>query len=170
MTDTFQTDGRNDSGQDVNQFSAPELSPQEYADHTAQTMARILESTGLIVVREVNANPGQVHLLGRVKAEDERMFVEQIVRPSLVCMDAGDCDGFIGKQYFLRGEGKGTKVMYGWIYSFGSKNLSEAATTLAAALETAVPSLIVTESPLLGAAAPQSGGRATGRKGASPVK
>jgi hypothetical protein len=145
-------------------FDAPNLSPQDYAEHTAQVIARILESTGLIEIVEVHASVGQVHLLGRVKAENEKRYVDTVVKNSLLAMRKV-CDGFIGKQYLLRED----RMVFGWVFSFGSEDLKRAAQAVADALDTLVPRREVMEAPLIGPPSPQSGGQTSGRRGASTI-
>jgi len=157
--------GRTDVGDPVDAFNAPNLSPQEYADHTAQTMARVLESTSLIEIVEVHASVGQVHLLGRVKAENEKKFVETVVKNSLIAMEKTS-DGFIGKQYMLRNG----RMLYGWVFSFGAEDLRGAARSIADEVEALVPRREIIEVPLVGPAAPQSGGAKSGKRGAHPVR
>lgn len=157
--------GLTDAGDPVGAFEAPNLSPQEYAEHAAQTMARILESTTLIEVVEVHASVGQVHLLGRVKAENEKKFVETVVKSSLIAMDK-TCDGFIGKQYMLRNG----RMLYGWVFSFGAEDLKSAARAIADAIDVIVPRREIVEVPLVGPPAPQSGGQKSGKRGAHPVR
>jgi len=158
--------GINDVGQSVSEFDAPDISPQEYADHTAQQTAKAFEATKLIEIVEVKAGIGQVHLLGRVKKDNERAFMELIVGPVLRAMEHADADGFIGKQFFL----KNGAVKYGWVISFASNNLRQAAYEVGEALEPAIPRLEVMETPLSGPPAPQSGGPGSGRRGASPLR
>ena len=161
----FASNGVTDVGDPVSAFDAPDLSPEDYAEHTAQLMAKILENTGLTEIVEVHASVGQVHLLGRVKAENEKKFVDTVVKNALVAMEKG-CDGFIGKQFMIR---KG-KVVYGWVFSFGSQDLRAAACAISDALEVLIPKREIMETPLVGKGAPQSGGRGSGRRGAHPVR
>jgi hypothetical protein len=165
-SENFATRGVTDEGQRVDDFNAPDLSPQEYAEHTAQQTAGAFEATKLIEIVEVKAGIGAVHLLGRVKKDNEKPFMDMVVRPVLQAMSESEADGFVGKQFFL----KNGSVKYGWVISFSSNNLKHAAYTIAEALEPAIPRLEVMESPLVGPGAPQSGGSGSGRRGASPLK
>jgi len=160
------TKGVTDTGQRLNEFDAPDISPQEYAEHTAQQTASAFEATKLIEIVEVKAGIGAVHLLGRVKKDNEKTFMEMVVHPVLRAMSESDADGFVGKQFFL----KNGAVKYGWVISFSSNNLRQAAYNIAEALEPAIPRLEVMESPLVGPGAPQSGGSTSGRRGASPLR
>src|SRR5512142_1929036 len=103
----FKRKGKTDEGQDVDEFGAPDLSPQDYAEHTAQGCARAFENTKLIEIVEVHAGPGQIHLLGRVKKDNERIFMERVVGPVLQSFEASEqaIDGFVGKQFFWKNNG-----------------------------------------------------------------
>ena len=162
--------GFTDSGQDVHQFDAPDISPEEMAEHTASRVASALEATKMFGVVEVKAGIGQVHIMGRVKREHERRWAEGVVYPMLLTMDKSEeCNGFIGKQYLLK-EGKSLESMkYAWVISFASNDLRKSALDLCTSFEATVPRVEVTESPLMGPSTPQSGGQRSGRKGASPV-
>ena len=162
----FQTKGINDVGQDIDEFEAPDVSPQEQAEHTAQRTAAALEATKLIEIVEVKASPGQVHMLGRVRKDNERPFMDLVVWPILRAMEHSDADGFVGKQFFLKNDaGK-----YGWVISFASNNLKNTAYEVAEALDPALPHVEVMEAPLQGPGTPQNGGQSSGRRGASPVR
>jgi len=170
MSDDFDTDGMNESGQDVGAFDAPDLSTQDYADHTAKMTANALEATGLIEIVEVRAGPGQVHLLGRVKKDNERAYVEHVVDPSLEAMEDEEVDGHICKQFFRRNGRK----KYGWTFSFAAEDLRAAANTICNSFASQAPRFEVTESPLQGPGTPQgsvgAGGQGAGRKGAAAVR
>jgi len=155
-----------ESGQDVDEFEAPEISPEEFAEHTANLVANALSATKIFGVVEVRAGIGQVHVMGRVKRERERQFVDKVVLPILRVMEsADDCNGFVGKQFILKDD----SVKYAWVISFASNDLRRAASDICQAFEEVVPRVEVSESPLLGPGTPQSGGRVTGKKGASPI-
>lgn len=146
-------------------YAAPALDVEDYAEHTAQMLARALENTGLIEVAEVRANAGQAHLMGRVRQDREKTFLAQVVKPLLRVMET-NCKGFVGRQYLLRND----ELRFGWVISFSSNNLKETAHLLCQALEPAIPVKVeVTEAPLVGTGTPQSGGLRTGKKGAAPV-
>lgn len=155
-----------ESGQDVDDFEPPDISPEEFADHTANLVANALASTKMFGVVEVRAGIGQVHVMGRVRRERERQFVDKVVMPILRVMESSDdCNGFVGKQFIL----KDGAVKYAWVISFASNDLRRAASDICQAFEAVVPRIEVTEAPLLGPGTPQSGGRSTGKRGASPV-
>jgi len=158
--------GLSDTGQKVDEFDAPDISPQEYAEHTAQQTAKAFEATKLVEIVEVKAGIGQIHLLARVKKDNERTFMDLVVGPVLHAMEKADADGFVGKQFFL----KNGSVKYGWVVSFASNNLRQAAYAVAEALEPAIPRLEVMETPLVGGPVPQSGGPGSGRRGAAPLR
>lgn len=156
--------------QDVDGFAAPELSPEEYARHTAQMVAAALESTRMFGVIEVQAGVGQAHIMGRVKREKERMFAEMVVFPVLIAIKQDqDCNGFVGKQFLLKDGEQLGDMKYAWVFSFASNNIRDAAHKVCDAFSHAIPRLEVTEGPLLGPTTPQSGGQRSGSKGASPV-
>ena len=161
------TAGLTDTGQPVDAFKAPQLGDDDYADHTAKMMANALEVTRLIEVVEVQAGVGKVHLLGRVKMENERVFMDKVVDPILDAFFDCNADGFVGKQFFKKKKGGPKK--YGWVISFGSENLRDVANTICMAVEESVPRLEVMEAPLVGPSTPQSGGQRSGRKGASTI-
>jgi len=166
VEEMFNRRGVTDVGDPVGAFEAPDLSPEDYAEHTAQTMAKILESTGLFETVEVHASVGQIHLLGRVQTSNEKKFVDSVVKQALLAMEK-TCDGFIGKQYMIR---RG-KVLYGWCFSFGAEDLKGAARNIAEAIEAmAPPRREIVEVPLVGPPPPQSGGRGSGKRGAHPVR
>jgi len=155
---------------DLDTYEPPELSPEEYAQHTANMVANALEATKMFEVVEVKSGIGQVHVLGRVKRERERVFTQKVVHPVLVVMEADrDCNGFIGKQFLMKGGKAFHHMKYAWVFSFASNDLRGAASKVCRAFEPAVPRVEVVESPLMGPGTPQSGGQSTGRKGASPI-
>ena len=82
--------GVTDSGQVVEQFDAPDISPEEYAEHTASRVATALEATKMFGVVEVKAGLGQVHIMGRVKREHERRWAENVVFPVLITMEKSE--------------------------------------------------------------------------------
>lgn len=159
--------GRTDSSQDVDEFRAPDLSPDEYAEHTANQTANAFQATKLFEVVEVKAGLGQVHLLGRVKQDDERAFLDRVITPVLKAIEASrECEGHICKQFIL----KNGKTRYAWTVSFAANNLKAAAHAICSAIQASVPKLEVMEAPLVGPATPSGGGPGGGRKGASPVR
>jgi hypothetical protein len=163
----FLSEGVNEVGQDVTSFDAPDIGPEEYAEHMANVLANALQATKIFGVVEVQAGIGQVNVMGRVKRDSERVFLDKVVTPILVMMNKiDDVEGFIGKQFLLRDGG----VKYAWVISYASNDLKKATFAVCQAFEGAIPRLEVTESPLMGPPTPQSGGTTTGRKGASPVR
>lgn len=165
----FQKKGKrtNEVGQDVDSFEAPEISPEEFADHMASIVANSLAATKMFEVVEVQSGIGQVHVMGRVKKEKERPFVPSVVRPILKVMKHSDnCNGFVGKQFILNDN---DEVRYAWIVSFSSNDLRRATSDICQSFEAVSPKLEVTESPLLGPGTPQSGGQKTGKRGAAPL-
>ena len=153
-----------ESKQDLNEFNAPNLSQEEYAEPTANITANALAATKLLEVVEVKAGIAQIHLMIRVPAKKEVTFLKKVVEPILRVTD-GVCHAFIGKQYIL----KSGEMRFGWVISFSSNNLREAANTITEAIDGAIPHMEVTEAPLIGSGSPQSGGQATGRRGAHPL-
>ena len=159
--------GQTDSSQDVGEFKAPDLTPEEYAEHTANQTANAFQATKLFEVVEVKAGVGQVHLLGRVRQEDERAFLDKVITPVLKAIEAShECEGHICKQFIL----KNGKTKYAWTISFAANNLRAAAHAICEAITSAVPRLEVMESPLVGPSTPVSDGAGGKRKGASPVR
>lgn len=148
-------------------FEAPELTETDYAEHTANLTANAFQATKLFEIVEVRAGIGQVHLLGRVKQDDERAFLEKVITPALKAIESlPDCDGHICKQFVL----KGGKTKYGWAISIAAKDLRAAAHVICGAISSAIPKREVMESPLVGPATPVGGGAGGGRKGAAPVR
>lgn len=168
----FQTDGVTEEGQHVGSFEAPNLDEEDYAEHTAKMTANALEATRLIEIMEVKAGPGQVHLLGRVKKNDERDFMEKVVWPSLEASWDNNVDTHIGKQFFLRNNK--TQRRYGWVVSFAHTDLRAAANAICQSFAGAAVRFEVSEAPLQGSGTPEGvvegGGKGAGRKGASAVR
>lgn len=161
--DSWSTSGTNDVGQDVNEFDALEVSPGEDAEHVAGIIANALEKSGWVEIVDVKSAVGQVHLLGRVKPENERNVVHRLMENVLAKSD-GKCETFFGKSYF-RDSGK---MKYGWAFSFASNNLREAAHAVTDAIAEVVPRIEVMEAPLLGPSTPS--GSVGGSKGAAVVR
>jgi len=174
MTDSdfFQANGTNDLGQAVGDFEAPALSDSDYAEHTAKMMANALEATRLIEIVEVMAGPGQVHLLGRVKKDNEREFMERVGWPALEVSWDNSIKTHVGTQYFLRKSKD--KRRYGWVFSFAHTDLRGAANLICQSFAGVAPRFEVAEAPLRGPGTPQgmvtSGGKGAGKKGASAVR
>lgn len=170
-TEFMENRGRvTEAGQDIDSFEEPELTPEEFAHHTARMVANALEATKMFGVIEIQAGVGQAHIMGRVKREKERMFAESVVYPVLLAIKKDhDCNGFVGKQFLLKDGDSLPDMKYAWVFSFASNNIREAAHKVCDAFSAAIPRLEVTEGPLLGPSSPQSGGYKSGRKGASPL-
>lgn len=159
--------GRTDSYQDIDDFAAPDISAQEFAEHTAQQTAGAYAATKLFEIVEVKAAIGQVHLLGRVKAEHEALFIDKVVTPTLEAADnTKDCEVHLCKQ-FMR---KNSRTKYAWTIPFAANDLRAAAHALCMAIEPAIPRVEVMESPLTGGPTPEGSVGRGGRKGASPVR
>jgi hypothetical protein len=157
-----------ESGQSVEEFGAPEISPEEFADHMASIVANALSSTKMFEVVEVQSGIGQLHVMGRVRKDKEKPFIPNVVKPILKVMrHSSNCNGFVGKQYLLKDDDD--EVRYAWVVSLASNDLRQAVSDICRSFETVVPRLEVTEAPLLGPGTPQSGGRGTGKRGASPL-
>jgi hypothetical protein len=93
----------NEVGQDLSAFSAPELSEADMAEHYAQMIASAVEKTGIAEPAEVKAAVGQMHLLCRVKQENEAAWVHKVGLNVLTGLH-GFSEVFFGKEYFLRGQ------------------------------------------------------------------
>jgi len=155
-----------EAGDPLSAFDAPEISPEEHAEHWSGILANALSSTKLLGIVEVRSGIGQVHIMGRVRRDKERMFLEKVVDPILRFFDRDDeCHGFLGKQFLL----KDNDVKYAWVISFASNDLKSTVSRACQSFESAIPRSVVTEAPLMGPGAPQSGGQKSGRKGAAPV-
>jgi hypothetical protein len=157
-----------EDGTPVSAFDAPDITPEQYAEHWANTFARALEATKLFSIFEVRAGVDQFHVMGRVHKANERVWFEKII-DKIVKFEHyyRDGNGFIGKQYVFKEDKNDTR--FGWIFSFSSPNLKEMVFALCRSFEESIPRAVVTEAPLLGPSAPQSGGQKTGRRGAAPV-
>jgi hypothetical protein len=149
-------------------YDAPDLTSEDYAEHTANQTANALQATRMFEVVEVKAGIGQVHLLGRVKQENEKAFLNKVVTPVLRALEEsnGGCAGHICKQ-FIRKNGK---TKYAWTVSFASADLRSASHLICEALSGAVVGREVLEAPLVGPPTPLGGGPLGGRKGATPVR
>ena len=159
-----ESEGVTELGQDVGAFEASEVGPEEYAEHKANVLANVLQSTQIFDVVEVQAGIGQINVMGRVRRDKERVFLDKVVTPVLTVMHkTDDIEGFVGKQFILRDEA----VKYAWVISYASDNLQKATQLICQSFEAIIPRTEVTESPLMGPSTPQSGGIKSGRKGAS---
>jgi hypothetical protein len=162
----FQTTGRTEAGQSVDEFEAEEVSDQAMADHTAGRIAAALEATKLISIVEVKASIGQVHLLGRVSKGNEKAYTDTVLFPILEAMEKAGVDAHGCKQFLP----KNGKRRYGWVLSFASSDLKGAAVLAVESFEAVIPRREIMTVPLVGPRAPQSGGQQTGRRGAAPIR
>ena len=171
--------------QNPDSFEAPNLTPEEMADHTARMVARVLEATHLYEVVEMEKFPGSFHFFGRVKKQNLKVWQNDLVKRCLVAMRFVG-DGFIGTQHVVRlkkGRSSDSKdsndydQVFGWVFSLASKDLYSAAVEVCRVIEESViptPKTEVKEMILLGSGPPQAGSGAagpkgTGRKGAHPI-
>jgi hypothetical protein len=159
----------NDLGQAIDGFTAPDLSPAEYADHYAKSVANGLEATQLCEVVEIKAAVGQMHFMCRVKKECERDFVHGPIKTMLFRLE-NICEVFFGKEFFLKDD----HMVYAWVLSFGADDLEPVLRAISEALAEIGPKLVVTEAPLLGPGTPTGslgrGAGASGSKGAQPIR
>jgi len=157
-----------DQGEDPVNYESPDLSPQDYAERAADILAQAFQKTGLVEIAQTKAAVGQIHLLGRVK--DEKSFVDRAVFPVLEAID-DECEAFIGIQYFIQdGAVSGSRRRrYGWVISFSSSDMDKTLRDVCGVLDGLCQKNELTEIPLVGRPAPQSGGSTSGCKGASPV-
>jgi hypothetical protein len=153
-----------DSDAREGRYPAPELSDEDYTEHTAGQTANALQSTKLFEVVEVKTGIGQIHLLGRVKQDNERAFLDKVVVPILKVLEK--YDGHICKQFLL----KNGDLKYAWSVSFAAEDIRAVAHEVCNAIAAAVPKLQVMEAPLVGPSTPQGAGPRGGRKGASPIR
>lgn len=163
----FNSDGRTELGQSVDNFNAPDLTPEEMTEHYGNVIARALEGTGLIEVREVQANlVNQVHIMARVKEKNARVVAQKVISALLQRTEPTDIECFCGKQY-LWVEGR---LVYAWVFGFGSPDIKRMAQIVCDTIEVAVPPkrVEVLEAPLMGPGTPQSSG--PGSRGAAPVR
>ena len=169
MTDLdseFQTDGVNEVGDDITAFETTEnMTPEKYASRYTDLAAGVMERTGMFQAVSLRPEAGQVNVMGRVTKDQEGDWINQVVKPTALALE-GKCESFFGKQYFPR-DGK---FKFAWVIAFKSKTeLREVTRIFCDTVAKAVPTVEVMESPLSGGAAPQSGGRASGRRGAHPI-
>lgn len=175
MTSIFDggLDGSTEAGQPLDAFAPPDISPEEFAEHTANMFANALAGTRMFGIVEVKAGIGQIHVMGRVKKDRERKFAKDVVYPVLRAMKKDEeCNGFVGKQFVLRSETGDPEddMKYAWVFSFASNDLKKSASELCRAFDDVVPRMEVTEGPLMGSGSPQSGGIKSGKRGASPIR
>jgi len=160
------TKGLTEIGQSVAALNESDLSPQDLAEQSAQLVAKAIERTGLMVVVEIKASLGKVHLLGRVTDENKKSFIQDFTVAVLKRTLPADIDVFVGTQYFAY-KGDVSNIKYGWVFAFSSEDLKEAAEYICEAAKEVAPLNDVMESRLMGPATPRGG---SGRKGAAPVR
>lgn len=182
MTDSdaglFQDGGHVIPDQDPRAFDAPDLGPEDIADHIARSVAAVLEATGLIEIKEVKSSVGQCHFFGRVRDQDKTKWAK-LKKLMLITMRF-ECDGFVGTQDIVKlkpGAPEDSRNpedydhKFGHLLSIGARDLKHAAEELCKVVieHNPTPRVEVMEAPMLGHGAPLSGGRKTGRKGAHPT-
>lgn len=170
MDNEFISQGVTEAGQEVSEFDAPDITPEDFAEHMANLLAKALSDTKMFGVVETAHGIAQVHVMGRVKREHERRFLDEVVHPILQVMEGNeDCTGFIGKQFIL----KDSEVRYAWVISFASNDLKQSTYDVCRSFEKAIPRREVLEAPLVGPGTPTGAvGNARGKsgaKGAAPV-
>jgi hypothetical protein len=162
------TTGKNEVGQVVSAFDAPDLSPEEMTEHAAGVIATALEATGLVEIRETQANMvNQVHLLCRVKEENARAVAHKMVFSILRSLAHDEqVEAFLGKQFLLKSD----KLAYAWVFSFAGEDLNHMMHIVCDAIELAIPrkKVDVLEAPLMGPGTPQSVG--PGSRGAAKIR
>lgn len=151
------------------------LSPIEVSEELAKLMEQRLEATGLVQVVEKQVHIKQIHLLCRVRQENERLVVHGPIDVMTECADDFPdlkAELFFGKSYFR----KGGKLRYGWVFSFGSDDIVRLIEEMCDSLHD-VHSRIrgdVMEVALVGPPPPKGAvmgaGGAGGSKGAAPVR
>jgi hypothetical protein len=163
----LETTGKTDTGQRVEDFDAPDISTQEYAEHTANQMAAAFQATNLFQIIEVKAGVGQVYLLGRVKHEDEKRFVEDVVDAALGAMEEErGCEGHVCKQY-MKHHGV---TKYAWNITFAARDVQSAARAISDAIDPFIPRKEVAKMPMQGPATPVNSGAGSKGRGASLVR
>jgi len=152
-------------------MSTDNFGPMAISERLARRLTQALENTGLIEIVEPRAAVGQIHLLARIRKEGEKAF---LYGPGKLILSAlkkfPRTDIFIGKSFFIRAD----DLRYAWVVSIGSDQLEECVelvvNALGAEFEPAPKrKLDLSETPLLGPAAPQSATR-PGARGAAPVR
>lgn len=165
--DGFKTTGKTDFGVDVNEFDAPNLSPEDLAERATGVLATAFEATRVFDVIERKYRFGEVQLMGRVSPGNESLFAKGILKPVLLMAAEKGHELFTGKQFFIK---SGTKdIRYAWVVALSSDDLREAVKDICEVIDRVCPSATVdvTEVPLLGPSTPVGG---SGVKGASPVR
>jgi hypothetical protein len=147
------------------------LSPIEVAEELAKLMEKSLEATGLVQVVEKQVHIKQVHLLCRVRQENERLVVHGPIDAMTECADEYPelkAELFFGKSYFR----KGGKLRYGWVFSFGSDDIVKLTEEMCDALLDVHNRVRadVMEAQLVGPSTPKGSVGPGGFKGAAPVR
>lgn len=154
--------------QDLEDFEAPDIAPEDIAEHCAGILTRLVESTGIAEVVDTKAAVGQIHVMCRVKMENEKRLANGFLEPVLLAT-RGVCDVFLGKQFFLK-ENTDTMV-YAWTFGFGSDDLVSVLKLIEVVVDDMRPSTKeVTEVPLMGPGSPQGFVGKGGKKGAAPLR
>jgi hypothetical protein len=156
--------------QDISMFEAPELSDEDYTEHSAGIIANALDRTGLVEIYEITVEKtNQFVLSARVKTESEKDFITKILR-SIQMKTYGQMETFFCQHYFIK-ELKGGKLqqVFSWKLAFGGIESRDAAKLVSEAIDDIIPKMEVMESPLLGPGTPQGvvGGKS---KGASTIR
>jgi len=150
------------------------MGPMEVAEELTNIMAARLEATGMIQVVEKQFHIKQVHLLCRVRQENERLVVHGPIDIMTECADdfpQFKAELFFGKTYFR----KNGKLRYGWVFSFGSDDIvgliEEMCDSLTDVSKKRKVDLM--EAPLFGSPPPRGsvmGSRGGGTRGVSVVR
>jgi hypothetical protein len=104
--------------EDLDRFDTSDLGPGAVAEALAKLLADTLENTGLIEIKEIQVAVNQIHMLGAVKPENEKDYVDNCGFPM---EERAEHLGMInfGKSYFRK---KGARK-YGWHLSLASDDL-----------------------------------------------
>lgn len=129
-------------------------------EEAAKEISTHLERTGLFESRDTSFSPGQVHILGRVKKEDQKVWVHTVYKGLLYACKKDGTDCFLGNQYML--DDKTGTMLFGWVVSLSGKDPARLVDVVSSALDdldvgAPEPDVI-----------PVLGGR--GRRNVSPVK
>jgi hypothetical protein len=174
MTDAFQEVFRTNA----RPFEA-EGTPEQEMDHVAGMVANVITSSHFFEVVELSVSaqysPAEVRLWGRVKFENEKMFIAEVVKPLLrASKPEKDFNADISKLYVEREDIRspgGYAVLYGWRLVFSSSNAATILKEVGASVMTLSPQHHqVVEIPMLGAGPPAGNGPMGGRRGVTPVR
>ena len=155
--------------EDVLPSRSSDESPEEYARRQAHVLKQALERTKLVEIKEVQVMVNQVHLLGRVKTENEPKLIRGPIKAMWLRSNINKKKENLttSKSYF----GVNDDLKYGWTFSAGSDNLEDLVGRLCSALDDSdiEAKVELEEAVLLGPATP-AGSVTGGKKGASLVK